>query len=110
MEGITEDFAKTSEFGSKGGSRTGLFQARKFVLKLGATLSVLVENSELFEESIIVSEQWRVRFKESLTPFGRGATKKRKNEGDARFVVVFSEGNGLHADIELALLKEGGKF
>ena len=60
IEGIPEDFAKTGEFGGEGGSRTGLFQAQKFVLELDAMLSVLVEDSEPFKESIIVSEQWGI--------------------------------------------------
>ena len=57
VEGISEDLTKGGEFGSEGRCRTGLFQMRELVFKLGSTLFVLVEGNESFEEGVIISEQ-----------------------------------------------------
>ena len=82
----------------------------ELVLKLGLTLSVLVESNKLFEEEIIIGEQGEIRFKKHLRPFSRDTIKMRDNEKDARFIIMFLEDNKLHADIQIALLEKRRKL
>ena len=82
----------------------------KFVFKLGSTLSVFVEGDKSSKEEIIISEQARVGFKESLALFHGDPMKTCENKGNAGFVIVFLEGDELHVDIQLVQLEEYREF
>ena len=87
-----------------------MFQIYELVFKLGSTFFVLVKGDELFEESVIISEQRGNGFKEGLTPFRGDATEMQDDEVDMEFSVLFLEGNKLHLDIQLTLLEDGRKL
>jgi len=107
---VSKDLTKDGEFGGKHSYWASLFYACEFIFELCSTLLVLIEGNESLEKGIIVSRQGRIGFKEGLMPFGGDAIERWDNEGNVRFIVMFLEGNWFHANVQLTLMEEGGKF